>query len=159
MACLNIIMSLVIYLVISVFHILIRDYQSYSCVLSIDQFLSRLLVFTSLIPVDNKCNLRIILFFFLQVYFFLRFYLFSEREGKGGRKRIRETSMCGRNINWLPLACPQLGTQPTIQTCALTGNQTGNLLVHRRVLNPLRYTSQGYSEYSILPRTISYQNL
>ena len=29
--------------------------------------------------------------------------------GKGGRKRGRETSMCERNINWLPLADPQQG--------------------------------------------------
>ena len=28
-----------------------------------------------------------------------------------------------RNINvWLPLTCPQLGTWPTTQACALTGN-------------------------------------
>ena len=43
-------------------------------------------------------------------------YLFSEREE--GREKERE-----RNINvWLPLAHPQLGTWPTTQVCALTGN-------------------------------------
>ena len=45
---------------------------------------------------------------------------------------------------WLPLACPQLGTWPATQACALTGNQTGDPLVHRPVLNPLSHTSQGY---------------
>ena len=32
--------------------------------------------------------------------------------------------------------------QPTTQACALTGNWTSNLLVHRLALNPLSYTSQ-----------------
>ena len=32
--------------------------------------------------------------------------------------------MCKTYINWFPLACPQLGTWPTTQACALTGNQT-----------------------------------
>ena len=32
---------------------------------------------------------------FIIFYFFLRFYLFIFREGKGGWKRERETSMCG----------------------------------------------------------------
>ena len=65
-------------------------------------------------------------------------YLFLER-GEG-REKERE-----RNINvWLPLACPQPGTWPATQACALTGNQTGNILVHRLALNPLNHTSQGY---------------
>ena len=37
---------------------------------------------------------------------------------------------------WLPLVCPLLGTWPTTQTCALTGNQTSNTLVRRLLLNP-----------------------
>ena len=49
-----------------------------------------------------------------------------------------------RSINvWLPFACPQLGTRPATQGCALTGNRTGNPLLHRIALNPLSYTSQG----------------
>ena len=68
---------------------------------------------------------------------FFRFYLFLER-GEG-REKERE-----RNTNvWLPLTCPQLGTWPTIQACALTGNQTSNTLVPRPALNPLSHTSQG----------------
>ena len=35
--------------------------------------------------------------------------------------RGRETSMCKRNINRLPLAYPQLGTWPATQACALVG--------------------------------------
>ena len=56
----------------------------------------------------------------------LRFYLLF-LEGKGGRKRGRE-----RNIHvWLPL------THLTeTQARALTGNQTGDPLVHRLVLSP-----------------------
>ena len=54
--------------------------------------------------------------------------------------------MCERNIDWLPLASiPLLGTWPTTQACALTGNRTGNPLVHSLVLHPLSHTSQGCS--------------
>ena len=69
------------------------------------------------------------LFIFL---FFKGFiYLFLEREE--GREKQRE-----RNINvCLPLAQPLPRTWPTTQTCALTGNQTGDPLVSRSVLNPL----------------------
>ena len=65
-------------------------------------------------------------------FFFLDFiYLFLER-GEG-REKERE-----RNINvWLPLACSQMRTWPATQTCALTGNQTGNPLVHKPALIPL----------------------
>ena len=34
-------------------------------------------------------------------------------------------------------------TWPATQACALTGNQTGDPLVHRQVLSPLSHTSQG----------------
>ena len=53
-------------------------------------------------------------------------YLILER-GEG-EERGRETSMCDRYVDQLPLACPPLGTWPTSQACALTGNQTNNLL-------------------------------
>ena len=48
-----------------------------------------------------------------------KFYLFFQREEKRGR----EVLMCQRNIYWLPLTCPQVGTWPTAQACALTGEQ------------------------------------
>ena len=64
-------------------------------------------------------------------------YLFLER-GEG-REEERK-----RNINvWLPPTYLPLGTWPTTQACALTGNQTGDPLVHRQVHNPLSHTSQG----------------
>ena len=44
---------------------------------------------------------------------------------------------------WLSLVHPLLGTWPATQACALTGDQTGNPLLHRLVLNPLTYTSHG----------------
>ena len=56
---------------------------------------------------------------------------------ENGRRKIE------RNINvWLPLMCPLLGTWPTTQASALTGNRTGDPLVHRLALNPLSHTSQ-----------------
>ena len=54
-------------------------------------------------------------------------YLFIFREGKGGRKRRRGTSMCG----CLSRTHPLLGTWPETQACALTGNRTSDPLVHR----------------------------
>ena len=51
--------------------------------------------------------------------------------------------MCEKYLNWLSLAFHQPGAWPATQACALTGNQTGDLLVHRLVLNPLSHTSQG----------------
>ena len=72
-------------------------------------------------------------FLFLKVLF-----IFRER-GKEG-----ETHQCVRERNnQLLLTRPQLGTWPTTQTCALPGNRTSHLLVHRWALNPLSHTSQG----------------
>ena len=46
---------------------------------------------------------------------FIYLFIFREREG---REKERE-----RNINvWLPLTCSKLGTWPTTQACAPTGN-------------------------------------
>ena len=60
-------------------------------------------------------------------------------EWGGGKEKDWE-----RNINvWFPLARPLLGTWPTTQACALTGNLTSNSLVHRPMLNTLSHTSQG----------------
>ena len=66
-------------------------------------------------------------------------YLCLER-GEGKEKE-RE-----RNINvWLPLMRPPLGTWPTTQPCALTGNQNSDPFVHKPALNPLSHISQGYT--------------
>ena len=39
---------------------------------------------------------------------------------------------------------PPTGDLAATQACALTGNQTGDPLVHRSALNPLSCTSQGW---------------
>ena len=68
--------------------------------------------------------------------FLINLFIFRERGREGEREE--------RNINvWLPLTHPLLGTWPETQACSLTGNRTGDLLVHRPALNPLSYTSQG----------------
>ena len=67
-------------------------------------------------------------------FFFIYFLLLERRREKESQKNISV---------WLPLTCPQLETWPATQACALTGNQTGNPLAHRPVLNPLSHTSQG----------------
>ena len=45
---------------------------------------------------------------------------------------------------------PLLRTWPETQACALTGNCTSNLLVHRPALSPLSHTSQGKLSLFIL---------
>ena len=44
---------------------------------------------------------------------------------------------------WWPRARPLLGTWPATQACALTGNRTGDSLVHRPAGSPLSHSSQG----------------
>ena len=63
------------------------------------------------------------------------FNFWGER-GKWRRKRIEV-------IDWLSLACPQLGTWLVTQACALTGFWTGNFLILRLMLNPLSHIRQG----------------
>ena len=79
-----------------------------------------------------------LIFVFHQLYFFFKdFILFLER-GEG-REKERE-----RNVKWLPLTCPQLGTWPATQACALTGKGIGDLSVCKLMLNLPSYTSQGH---------------
>lgn len=40
--------------------------------------------------------------------------------------------------------CPNLGPNPQPRLCALTGNRTGNLLVHRTTLNQLSHSGWAY---------------
>ena len=58
-------------------------------------------------------------------------YLFLERGEGREKERERNSSV------WLPLVCPPLGTWPATQACDLTGNRTGDPLVHRLAFNPL----------------------
>ena len=81
-----------------------------------------------------------LLLFDKALHAFLKFYynlfVFIERGGEREREE--------RNINvCLPLMHPQLGTWPTTQVCALTGNPTGDPLVCRPSLNPLSHARQG----------------
>ena len=86
--------------------------------------------------VMHICSLASPFTFFKKKYFI---YLFLER----GERREKERE---RNISvWLPFTWPPLGTHPTTQTCALTGNRTSNPLVLRLSFNPLSHTSQGPS--------------
>ena len=76
--------------------------------------------------------------FFLS-FIFLKIFIYLQR----GEAREKETSMCKRYTDWLPLTHPQTGTWPTAQACALTGNQTGDALAQRPALSPLSHSSQG----------------
>ena len=70
------------------------------------------------------------------VYIYIYIYIYLREQGRVG-ERGRETSV------WLPLECPLLGTRPTTQACALTGNRTSDTLLLRLALDPLSHTSQG----------------
>ena len=60
------------------------------------------------------------------------------------RQKERERNMDVREKYQLAdCRTPQVGTRPATQACALTTNQTSDLLVHRLALNPLSHTSQG----------------
>ena len=112
--------------------------------------------------VSSFCLDSLLLLFFIKILF-----IHFQRNGKGGRKQGRETLMCERHIDWLPLTHPEPGTRPATQACALTGNQTTDPLVRRPALNPLSHTSQGESvlflEYllgpNMLPSAFYIQNL
>ena len=71
---------------------------------------------------------------------FLKYFIYLFLDKGEGREKEME-----RNINvWLPFVHPPQGIWPTTQACALTGNRTGDPLVHWLALNPLSHTSQGY---------------
>ena len=76
--------------------------------------------------------------------FLMVFFTYFRERGRKGERRKRETSICKRYTDWLPLARPHLGTWPTTQACVLTRNWTRDLLVHRPDFNPLSHTSQGH---------------
>ena len=75
--------------------------------------------------------------------FFKKIFIYLLLERRERRKRGRETSVCERHIDPLPLTRLHPGTWPTTKACALTRNQTNNLSVLRPVLNPLSHTSLG----------------
>ena len=64
------------------------------------------------------------------------------------RKQERETLMCDRTpVSCLPYM-PWLEIEPTTQVCALTGNQTCNLLVYGMTLQPAEPPGQGDTRLS-----------
>ena len=62
--------------------------------------------------------------------------MFTGRGREGKREGEKHQSVVASHV-------PLLGTWPTTQACALTGNRTCNPLVHRLAFNPLSHTSQG----------------
>ena len=84
-------------------------------------------------------------FIFLTIIFLLFsplfvLFIFRERRKKGER---RETLICKRYIDQLPLTCPLLGISSATHALALTGNLSCDLSVPRLAHNPLRHTNQG----------------
>ena len=77
------------------------------------------------------------------LFLFLRFYLFIFRQR--GRERWRGEKHQCVGASHVP---PSLGTWPTAQARALTGNQTSDPLVCRLELSPLSRTGQGQNLYS-----------
>ena len=65
------------------------------------------------------------------------------KESGEGREGTREKYHCVI-VSRVP---PTPGVCLLLQACASTGNQTGDPLVHRPVLNPLSHSSQGYSSH------------
>ena len=78
-------------------------------------------------------------------YYFLKDFIYSfQREGKGGRRRGRETLMCERQTSISCLSyMPQAWTEPAAKACALTREQTGNLSLCGTMPSQLSHTSQG----------------
>ena len=71
-------------------------------------------------------------FIFFKILFI---YLFLEKRREGERK--------GERHQCVVVSRGPLGTWPTTQACALTGNQTSDPLLLRPALNSLSHTSQG----------------
>ena len=75
-----------------------------------------------------------------KIYFKDYLFIFFLERGEGKEKEKE------RNINvWFTSHIPPMGTWPTTQACALTGNRTSDPLVHRPALSPhqVSHTSQG----------------
>ena len=76
----------------------------------------------------------------LFLYRCFKYFIYLLLERGEGKERGRETWMCKRYIDWFT---SQLGTWPTTQASALTGNPTSNTLLRRTALNPLSHINQG----------------
>ena len=65
---------------------------------------------------------------------FIYLFIYREREREGERDGYKHQCV-------VAFYMPQLGTWPTSQAFALTGNRTSDPLVRRLALNPLSHTS------------------
>ena len=65
----------------------------------------------------------------ISFFFFFKYFIYLFLERGAGREEEEEKHQRERNINRLLLSRCQLGTWPTTQACALTGDPTGDLLV------------------------------
>ena len=93
-----------------------------------------------------------ILFYFI--------YLFPERgEGREKEREKGKGEREGEKHQCVVASCaPLMGTWPTTQACALTGNRTVNPFVCRPALHPLSHTSQSSSEIFIGIKSTSINN-
>ena len=73
--------------------------------------------------------------------------LFVYREGEGGRKRGRETSMCKRNLDWLPLAHARSRDRTCNPGMCPYQHQTGDPLPCGLLSNQLSHRGQGPSKH------------
>ena len=79
-------------------------------------------------------------------YFFFKHFIYLFLERGQGREKERETNVdVWEKHRSFASHTPPTGTWPVTQACALTGNQTSDILVCRTMLNPLSHTSQGSS--------------
>ena len=85
-------------------------------------------------------NAYFILFFKVLYFKILFIFIFREKGKEGEREEGKHKCVVASQY-------PLLGTWPATQACALTGNQTGDPLVPKPVLNPLSRTSQGCMYY------------
>ena len=102
----------------------------------------------SILLIFPKNHLLTLLISCFQFYWFL-FKKFIFR-GEGRQKERERKSTCEWNIDWLPLARPQLETWPTTQACTLTGNWISDLSLCRTTPSPLSHTSQGQFYWFLL---------
>ena len=107
-------------------------------------FLDSVLAFLSFINITDWVTILVFMDWTFLSFFKKRFYLFIFREKRREGEREGEKNQC-------VTMCPLVGTWPETQACVLTGNQTGDPLLHRPTLNPLSYTSQDWNFLDDVP--------